>query len=151
MAYFCILWPAEPYLFKTAARGDIFHPNMPPRWIWVWDPWYRQFSKSDHLFLHIRDNTCLSLCKTSNAHMVNHWREQHVSNGGQGFKAESEALPCSSRKRERERKAPSYHDVYDSERHYQPLMIKDLTREERICRLRKYNILQNSFLFLIFC
>ncbi len=28
MAYFSILRPAEPYLFKTAARGDIFHTNV---------------------------------------------------------------------------------------------------------------------------
>ncbi len=41
MAYFSILHPAEPYLFKTAACRDIFHPNVHPRWIWVWDPCHR--------------------------------------------------------------------------------------------------------------
>ncbi len=40
MAKFCIkygifstLRPAEPFLFKTAALGDIFHPNVAPQQI----------------------------------------------------------------------------------------------------------------------
>jgi hypothetical protein len=28
MVYISILQPAEPFLFKTAAHGDIFYPNM---------------------------------------------------------------------------------------------------------------------------
>ncbi len=35
---FSILWPAEPFLFKTTTSGDIFHPKVAPWWIWVWDP-----------------------------------------------------------------------------------------------------------------
>ncbi len=39
--YFSILPPAEPFLFKTAARGDIFHPNVALQWFWVWEPLFR--------------------------------------------------------------------------------------------------------------
>ncbi len=33
MVYFSILRPVEPFKLKTEAQGDIFHPNVAPRWI----------------------------------------------------------------------------------------------------------------------
>ncbi len=46
MAHFSILRPAAPFIFKTVARGDISHPNVADRWIWVWDPCFKTLTKT---------------------------------------------------------------------------------------------------------
>ncbi len=41
MVYFSTLRPTEPFLFKTLVCEDIFHPNLAPRWILAWFPWFK--------------------------------------------------------------------------------------------------------------
>ncbi len=59
LAHFSILRPAESFIFNTAARRDIFHQNVAPRWIWVWDSNLISFAMEGLLAIDVKWRTKL--------------------------------------------------------------------------------------------